>query len=328
MGKSRVMKKQINIGTDPSVALSRFLKRFEMPDTPELKGWANGISEDKLKPEGYYTEKYWREVADGKTIKDQPPLHKDLEFFKNYCCSKMNIVENDQRAYYLSVIKPTDDISKKKITIDCGTFIVSDRFILIGGSREFMSMEPVDLSKMKMLSNLAPKQKMMDAINVPVKQNEIIHLEMLGAVSMKLAFNNQKHYRVPEKKGFRAGGTMPKSPANRYIIVLDIIAPSEKVKNSLREQIGVVDEISDDKSNPELARMATEAKNVINNIDGSRDADILDELENKDIINESFDADKHIDINCKTGNPDDENDDPYFVKDCDGEKCEDNKKSV
>jgi len=279
------MKKQVNIGTDPTTAIAKILTRFEFPSDLEVKEWVESLSNSDMKDSGYITKKYHRVLDKGKTEIDQPLLPSKIKALIDYTTVKKQIPIDEQRAYILHVIKPNEtlrNLSKpgkdetnderttrmrlyreeqnKEIRIDQSQFIVSDRFVFIGGSREFVGLEVVDISKMKILSNLAPGQQLMERINVPCTRNEILHLEMQSAVSMRICFDNKTSYIRPERKGFRSGVHVDKNPMSRFIVILDIVAPASKVKNVLMQKIDMVDQIVDSKPDSKEAKMVKSFK--------------------------------------------------------------------
>ena len=280
-----VGKKQVSVGTDPTTAIAKILTRFELPSDADARSYVSSLSDSDIKEAGYITKKYHRVLDAGKTEVDQPLLPAVIKSLIDYTTVKKQIPPDEQRAYMLHVIKPNEllrNLSKpvpdetseerttrmrlfreeqcKEIRIDQSQFIVSDRFIFIGGTREFIGLEVVDISKMKILSNLAPGQQLMERINVPCARNEVLHLEMQSAVSMRICFDNKTSYVRPERKGFRSGVSVEKNPINRFIIVLDIVAPASKVKNVLMKKIDMVDQIVESKPESKQAKMVKSFK--------------------------------------------------------------------
>ena len=274
------IKMEVNIGTDPTVALGQVLSRFELGSDVELKRWVDSLPDSEENESGVIVKKYHRVVDPGKTEEQQPPVPADLIPYITFATIKKSIPEAEQRAYQLHVIKPNSKLLKllqpvkgedeadkvarlrrvraeqeRILTIDQSQFIVSDRFIYVGGSREFIGFKLIDITKMKTLSQLAPNQKIMETINLPVAKKEVIHLEMQRAISMRLQVNNQKSYIRPPKTGWRSGVTVEKNPIERFIVVLDVIAPSWRVRDVLMKKIDMVDEIVESKPNSQQARM-------------------------------------------------------------------------
>uniref|UniRef100_A0A6C0BCN6 Uncharacterized protein n=1 Tax=viral metagenome TaxID=1070528 RepID=A0A6C0BCN6_9ZZZZ len=276
---ARVIKKQVAVGTDPTIAISKILTRFELDSDEDTLEWVNSLSDSDIKESGFITKKFHRVIDEGKTAEQQPPIPMNLRHIIDYVTVKKQIPVEEQRAYLIHVIKPnrrllqglkkegeTTEESKRKssslkeeqnreVKIDQSQFIVSDRFIFIGGTPEFIGLEVVDISKMKALSGLAPNQQIMEKINVPVRRNEVLHLEMQSAVSMRICVDNKFSYVRPEKKGFRSGIRIQKDPSKRFIVVIDVVAPAEKVRNVLMKKIDIMDDICDSRPHSTQAKM-------------------------------------------------------------------------
>lgn len=254
-------KREVNVGTDKTVDIDKIMTRFIMDDDNfSIRNWVNYVEEDEESiTNGYCKLKFKKRLRDGENsinLPNFPEFPEELDYLLDYCTMKKNVPRNEQRAYVLHVIKPCTDLKKKKkISIEKSELIVSDRFIYCGGSNEFIRMEVLDLSGVDALSGLIPKQKMMDAINVPVTKNEVIHLETESSVSMSICVNNDTNYTRPPKDGHRSGIKTKKYPDKRYMIVLDIIATSEKVKTVLKEKTSFINSIVNDKPNSEQAKL-------------------------------------------------------------------------
>lgn len=265
--KARAVKmKQINIGTDHSQNINKLVSRYEINSDEDLKTWVESLPEEDEDDCGVIKRRFYNIKNPNKPLEEQPSLPDCLLSFVRYNCLMKQIPENEQKSYDFYVIKPnrklvtlskpvpgeTEDdrrIRNQRLsaevhkihTIDNSQFIVTDRFVYTGRSPEFIEFHLADLSKMKALTNLAPNQQIVETINVPTKAGEVLHLEMQNALSMKIKVNNQNSYLKPYKKGQRQGTHVEKYPHRRFIVVLDIIAPSEKVKRMLSDKIDLVD---------------------------------------------------------------------------------------
>lgn len=265
--KARVTKmKTINVGTDHSQNINKLVSRYDINSDDNLKSWVESLPDEDEDENGVIKRRFYNIKNPNKPLEEQPSLPESIQSFVRYNCLMKQIPENEQKSYEFYVIKPnrklvtlsrpvpgeTDDerrIRNERLsneanrihTIDNSQFIVTDRFVYTGRSAECIEFHLADLSKMKALTNLAPNQQIVETINVPTKAGEVLHLEMQNALSMKIKVNNKNSYPRPYKKGQRQGINVEKHPQRRFIVVLDIIAPSEKVKRMLADKIDMVD---------------------------------------------------------------------------------------
>lgn len=259
-GKMKIIKqKSLSIGADKTHKLTAFRKKFKYDDkSGNIENWIKSvdvtIKENKIVPSVLV---YYKTPNPEKPT--ELPLPPQLNQFVNFMLEDRRIPLDEVRGYMFSVIKPLEDYPEdavkknKEIVVEQCKAFVSDRFILFGNSNELLTYQLIDVSKMKVLNNLAPGQQVVENIEEQVKRNDVIHMELQGAIASKLMVDNKNFYRPPHRDGWR-DENVKKNPHKRFLLVFDVIATTEKVKTVLREKLDMITQLMNDKPDSAQAR--------------------------------------------------------------------------
>jgi hypothetical protein len=285
--KVKMIKKEIVIGSTPTYMLSNIRKAFSYSDRDnQLKEWVNSLP-DSLNESGQ--QKVITKIFKHRCFVDPKkstdiPLPDELLSFVNFMTIDRNIPLDEQKALSFHIIKNAKKISSYETTIDPCKMIVSDRFIYVGGSNEQITYKMMDISKMKELSNLAPGKQIVDKFYENAKRDSVYHMEIQSAISLQICVNNENTYPEPEKKGYKKGVVNRKNPMSRFMIILDIIAPTEKVKNVLLKKVEMVEDMIDINPESKKAKLVKSFKTNIDKEMSSVEKEVDKEVE-KELIN-------------------------------------------
>lgn len=263
-GKVKMIKqKSVSIGgSDQTHNLTSFRKKFKYSsDLNLLRDWVKSLEDNSKDGKIISTDrKYYKNPHLEKNGGE--PLPEELNFFVNFMLEDRRISLDEVRGYSFSVIKPLSSYSdkeiirnSKEIIIDQCKANVSDRFIFFGDSIELLTYQLIDISKMKAIANLGPSQQIVENIDEQVTCNDVIHLELQGAISTRIRVDNNNFYTRPHRNGFRDGFKFKKTPQKRFIVVFDIIATTEKVQTVLNEKISMLKDIIEEDPESTQAKM-------------------------------------------------------------------------
>lgn len=257
-GRVKMIKqKNVSVGVDETHDLSQIRTKFRY-DGPSLKEWVLSLPETEKDGEIIPTTmSFFKEPNPEKP--NEKPLPSELQTFVSYMLEEKRISISDVRGYIFHVIKPSKTIdiksSDKKIVFQQCYVYVSDRFILTEGSPELLTYNIIDIRRMSAGMGLSPHQQMIENIDEQVKSKDVIHMGLQAAIAMRITANNKNCYERPYRKGFKKGVKITKDPLNRFIVILDIIATSDKVEEVLREKKGMITDIMDSKPESQKAKI-------------------------------------------------------------------------
>lgn len=209
-----------------------------------IKNWIEtvdpNVKDGKIVPS---VKTFWKNPKPATETKAaELPLPDELKAFVNYMLEESRISMDEVRGYTFFIVKPLGSYSKEaikesnEINIKQCMGYVSDRFVLFGGSREQLTYKVINMDSIK-------KQMGMGNVYIPerfyenVSENTVTRMDLTSAISNILQVNNDSNYLRPPKKGFRSGERIQKNPYRRWILVMDIIAVTEKVNTVLRDKL-------------------------------------------------------------------------------------------
>ena len=165
------------------------------------------------------------------------------------------IPESEIRGYTFHVLNPAKRKSDEEISFDQCKMYISDRFIFTHGSNELLQYQIIDIDRIKEYAGLGKKTPVIETIEDPVKSGDVIHMDIQGAISTLPTVNNKSGYPRPDRDGFKKGVSISKNPLRRTIIILDIIASTEKVQTVLRDKVSTFKQILDTKPTSQKAQL-------------------------------------------------------------------------
>lgn len=233
---------------DHEMAIKIRQKASYTNDLESLKDWVlsqpNQIVDDMIVP----SMKMFSTVKDPKKP-DNPIPPQELVNFYEYILEEYRIPRTEVRAFQVQIIKPLDQYSKKdrsstkEITIKQCLANTSDRFVFFGGSKELLRYKIINIDQLRKAAKLPPNAHIPREFIEQVSQNTIIHMDLVTAISNRLVVDNKGAYMRPDKPGFRKGFMINKSPDKRWVVVLDIIATTEKFDNVLSDKLEMIGHI-------------------------------------------------------------------------------------
>lgn len=287
MSKTRVIssKQKVMIGPDKSQMLNKIRMKFSYREDNKdrtdgtdiginsLIEWANSQPE-KVDEEGKIIPSeitFWK-VHNSKRP-DEGLLPPELYLFVQYMINGAipKIPESEIRGYTFHVLNAPKQKSNDEISFDQCKMYVSDRFIFTYGSNELLQYQVIDIDRIKEYAGLGKKTPVIEVIEDPVRPGDVIHMDIQGAIATLPTVNNKTSYPRPDKKGFQKGVSVSKNPLRRTIIILDIIATTEKVQTVLRDKVSTFREILDTKPNSQKAQMI---RNFQRSADSAASADV------------------------------------------------------
>lgn len=271
MSKVRTMssKQKVMIGPDKSQMLNKIRMKFQYKEDIKdrsdgtdiginsLIEWARNQPE-KVDENGKTVPS---EITFWKTHNPKKPteglLPEELKLFVQYMIigAIPKISESEIRGYTFHVLNPVKRRSDDEICFDQCKMYVSDRFIYTHGSNELLQYQIIDIDRIKEYAGLGKKTPVIETIEDPVRSGDVIHMDIQGAIATLPTVNNKSGYPRPDKEGFKKGVTVSKFPLKRTIIILDIIATTEKVQTVLRDKVSTFRQILDTKPNSQKAQM-------------------------------------------------------------------------
>ena len=276
--KVKIIKQNtVTIGVDETRDLSQFRTKFRY-EGPSLHEWVNSLeTEEKNDIIVPTVLTYFKNPDPEKPFEN--PLPSELLPFVNYMLEEKRIPQSEVRGYTFHVIKPLKERNQKSLTYEniveqCKVY-VSDRFIFVDGSRELLKYVVIDVRKFGSMVGLQSHQQMVENIEEQVREKDVICMDLQAAISMRLHVNNKTSYDRPYKKGFKKGVKISKNPMNRYVVVLDIIATTDKVNKVLKNKTEMLEEIMDNKPDSQQAK-------VIRSFTNKADTIIAESKEEKD----------------------------------------------
>lgn len=240
-GRVKMIKpKNMSIGVDRTHDLTKFRTKFNYDGNEALNEWIKTLPDNEKDGKIVPTK-----ISFFKNPKkeSEKPLPSQLKSFVDFMALEKRIPDDEIRGWTFHVLKPPKVKSDNETSFEQCMAYVSDRFIYIHGSNEKIVYHIIDISKAKAISNLAPNQQIIEDIDEQVKSGNVIHLDFLAAISMLIRVNDKAAYKRPSRKGFREGEMIRKNPLNRTIVILDIIAVTEKVSKVLRQKLEMFDQI-------------------------------------------------------------------------------------
>lgn len=252
-----VKQRNMSVGVDETHDLSQLRSKFKY-DGPSLRDWVMKV--DTTEKDGEIVPTTMSFFKEPNPLKpSEKPLPSELETFVSYMLEEKRIPYSEVRGYTFHVIKPSLKVesmsSTKEIAFQQCYVYVSDRFILTEGSPELLTYRIIDIRRMSASMGLGSNQQMIENIEEQVKTRDVIHMGLQAAIAMRIVANNKSSYDRPYRKGFKKGVKISKDPMNRFIVVLDIIATSDKVENVLRDKSAMITDIMDTKPESQKAKM-------------------------------------------------------------------------
>lgn len=189
------------------------------------------------------------------------PIPSELRSFFSYILEEYRIPENEVRAYQIQCIKPMETYSQElrkstsEITIKQCLANTSDRFVFFGGSKELLRYKIINIDQLRKAAKLPSNAYIPREFNEQVAQNSIIHMDLVTGISNRLVVDNKTTYMRPKKAGFREGFKIQKNPNKRWVVVLDIIATTEKFDTVLAEKLEMIGHIIGNKPDSKEAKV-------------------------------------------------------------------------
>lgn len=265
-GRIKMIKQRnVSVSVDETHDLSQIRTKFKY-DGPSIKDWVLSLPTNEKEGEIIPTSVTF--FKDPNPLKpSEKPLPTELQTFVDYMLEEKRIPVSEVRGYSFHVIKPATQVEKisstKEITFQQCYVYVSDRFILTEGSPELLTYRIIDIRRMTASMGLGPNQQAIENIEEQIKSKDVIHMDIQAAIAMRIIANNKSCYPRPDRKGFKKGVKISKDPMNRFIVILDIIATSDKVENVLRAKTEMISNIMDSKPESQQAKMIRSFNNSL-----------------------------------------------------------------
>lgn len=210
-------------------------------DLENLKSWVDSldinVSDRTIKP---ITKMF---PVTPNPDKPETVIPANVRPFIEFLLEEYSIPKSQVRAFQFQVVKPLSEYSaadvclSNDITINGALANTRDRFIFVGGSKELMRYNVINLEQMKKALKLSSNTQIPENYTDQMSRNSIVHMELVPAFTNRLIFNNENSYMRPKKKGYRDGFSIEKNPNKRWIVVLDIIATSKHFDEVLSEKL-------------------------------------------------------------------------------------------
>lgn len=196
-------------------------------------------------------------------------IPQELSNFFEYILEEYRILKSEVRAIQIHCIKPMEKYSKEErkstseVTIKQCLANTSDRFVFFGGSKELLRYKIINIDQLRKAAKLPSNAYIPREFTEQVAQNTMIHMDLVTAISNRLVVDNKGAYMRPEKPGFRKGFKISKNPDKRWIVVLDIIATTEKFDTVLSEKLEMIGHIVGGKPDSKEAKVLESFQNAV-----------------------------------------------------------------
>lgn len=241
---------------DHEMAIKIRQKSSYTNELEQLKSWVvnqpSTIIEDKV---------LGKVIAPSMKMLPANPKPIELQSFFDYILEEFRIPPSEVRAFQISCIKPMElyesSVRKntKEITIKQCIANTSDRFVFFGGSKELLRYSIINIDQLRKAAKLPPNAHIPRQFVEQVSQNSMIHMDLVAGISNTLVLDNQTSYLRPKREKFRENYKISKNPGKRWVVVLDVIATSEKFETVLQEKLSMIGHIVGSKPESQEAKV-------------------------------------------------------------------------